>query len=67
MVIFINDEKKVIESGATLLRLLQLNDLLQKKGIAVALNGGVVSRSNWNNVELKENDKILIISATRGG
>ncbi|MFA8343053.1 MAG: sulfur carrier protein ThiS [Rhodothermaceae bacterium] len=67
MIIFINDEKQTVESGVDLSQLLHLNDLSEKKGIAVALNGSVVSRSNWNKTELKENDKILIISATRGG
>lgn len=64
-VLFNNEE---LESKATtLLELLTEKDLDKKRGIAVALNNEVISRSNWNKTELKDNDKILIITATQGG
>tara|TARA_B100000809_G_scaffold119529_1_gene117777 strand:+ start:9134 stop:9337 length:204 start_codon:yes stop_codon:yes gene_type:complete len=40
---------------------------VESKGIAIALNHTVISKSEWNNVLLKENDSILIIKATQGG
>lgn len=67
MTIFINDEKKVIESGTTLSQLLKVNNLSEKKGLAIALNGSVVSKTNWHNTLLNEDDKVLLISATQGG
>ena len=42
-------------------------NLLNKKGIAIAVNEFVVSKANWTNFKLTENDKILIITATQGG
>lgn len=35
--------------------------------VAVALNGTVVSKSNWDSTILKKNDNILIIKAFYGG
>ena len=43
----------------------QLN--LVSKGIAVAINDEVVPKTDWQNFELKENDEVLIITATQGG
>mgnify|MGYP002712240043 CR=1 FL=1 len=40
---------------------------ISSKGIAVAVNGSVVSKSEWQNVKIKENDNIIIITATQGG
>jgi len=37
------------------------------KGIAVALNETIVSKTLWSETHLKPNDKILIITATQGG
>ncbi len=36
-------------------------------GVAVALNGVVVRRSEWENAALKESDEIEIIRAVQGG
>jgi len=36
-------------------------------GIAVAINTEVIPRNQWETVELKNNDHILIIEATQGG
>ena len=41
--------------------------MLEKKGIAVAVNNVVVAKNAWSGFELKENDKILVIKASQGG
>lgn len=38
-----------------------------KKGIAVALNQSVIPKSEWEQTPIKENDNILVITATQGG
>jgi sulfur carrier protein len=48
-------------------QLLQELDLLESKGIAVAVNNKVVPKINWNAFQLTENDTITIIRATQGG
>jgi len=65
MNIFINDKLQVVEA-------VNAYDLLQEmgieqQGIALALNQEVVLKHKWQNTTLKENDKILIFTATAGG
>ena len=36
-------------------------------GIAVAINENIITKSDWNSTQLKNNDEILIIKATQGG
>mgnify|MGYP005994231437 CR=1 FL=1 len=40
---------------------------ISTKGIAVAVNTNIVAKSEWGNKQLKENDNIIIITATQGG
>lgn len=49
-----------------------LSDILKEKkitqnGIAVAVNEKVISKTEWEKFQLKENDSVLIIKATQGG
>jgi sulfur carrier protein len=37
------------------------------KGIAVAINQTIVSKSNWAVYVLKQGDQVMIIKATQGG
>ncbi|MFI5084534.1 MAG: sulfur carrier protein ThiS [Actinomycetales bacterium] len=36
-------------------------------GVAVALNGGIVPRSQWQGTELQANDDVEIVTAVQGG
>lgn len=50
----------------TLLTLMQeLN--MPDRGVAVAVNNGIVQRSDWGSYSLSENMKITIIKAACGG
>lgn len=40
---------------------------LQTGGIAVAINGQIVSRDNWTTTLIKENDIMEIVHAVSGG
>lgn len=39
----------------------------QLKGVAVALNQSVIPKSLWPTTQLKNNDNILLLTATQGG
>jgi sulfur carrier protein len=67
MIVFLNKESAEIEAGSTLESLLKSKGLDAIKGAAVAVNENVAPRKQWAEIKLMENDKILIISATRGG
>jgi sulfur carrier protein len=61
-----NGEKISIQV-AFLGELLQEKGLMEKTGMAVAINSTVVSKSKWAATELQENDEILLITAAAGG
>ncbi len=68
MKIRINGEEKTIHGPKSLSGL--INDELsssESKGIAVAVNSRVVSKQNWENTILDENDEIEIVRAVQGG
>lgn len=66
MVIFINDEQSDVSNEALLSDVIgNLN--LETKGLAIAVNNAIVQQQSWNSTHLKENDQVLIISATKGG
>jgi len=61
------NSKPIITGSKSLGELLGEYHLSNKTGIAVALNSSVVTRAEWSKTDLKENDQILIITATQGG
>jgi sulfur carrier protein len=65
-IIFNNQTRPVKEHTSIQL---VLKDFLgdAQKGIAVAVNETVVPKGQWENYELKDNDKVLVIRATQGG
>ena len=67
MNITINKEPKIIGTDSGLLQLLIDIQLIDQKGVAIAVNDQVITKSNWEQFQLKENDKITIIKATQGG
>jgi len=67
MTITINKEPKTIGTDSGLLQLLKDIKLTDQKGVAIAVNDQVITRNNWEQFQLKENDKIIIIKATQGG
>lgn len=67
MNIFIHDESCAVAEASSLGTVLAGRDLLDKRGIAVAVNNQVISRRLWPDHPLRENDRIIIITATQGG
>jgi sulfur carrier protein len=37
------------------------------RGVAVAVNGEVVPRSSWTTVELRDGDRVEVLTAAQGG
>jgi len=67
MTITVNDEVQSLEDISSLHDLLQSMALLEKTGIAVAVNESVVTRNAWPECALSESDRVTIIQATQGG
>ncbi len=67
MIVYLNDEQIELRGEVSLYSLLEEKGFCQKKGIAVAVNNQVISAANWQSELLSDNDKVLVISATKGG
>ena len=67
MHVVLNDTSIELSNNSSVIALLEAINLLGKNGIAIAINNEVVPKSDWENFRLKDNDKILLITATQGG
>jgi sulfur carrier protein len=65
--ILVNDRPQALAAGATVAGLVQELGLAGRKGVAVAINGAVVARSEWPAQALAPDDRVLVIQATQGG
>ncbi len=68
MKIIINGQEKNINEETNLYDLmiyLKINN--DKPGIAIAKNNDVISKIEWKDTKLKEDDRIEIIQAVQGG
>jgi sulfur carrier protein len=64
-VIVNNNSQSIKEESSVQTMAAQLK--IESKGIAIAINQTVISKSDWSIIQLKENDNITIIKATQGG
>lgn len=67
MEVQINQQQTTVPDNTVLHQVLDDQGLAHSKGIAVAVNNTVVSRTDWKTYVLQSNDKIMIIRATQGG
>ncbi len=68
MTIYVNGEQETVEEDITLEEFLKLKRISKEdKGIAVALNDDVVSKSEWASRKLEDGARIEIVRAVQGG
>jgi sulfur carrier protein len=67
LAIHVNDKPRALAGSGTVLALIRELGLEGRKGVAVAVNGGVVPRSAWPVQALADGDRVLVIQATQGG
>lgn len=67
--ITLNGASSTVADHATVSELLRGMDLdpSNPKGIAVAVNDEVVPKSTWRSRELREKDRVEVITARQGG
>jgi sulfur carrier protein len=63
----VNGRPQPLAAGATVFSLMRELGFVERKGVAVAVNGDVVSRSEWTERPLAADDSVLVIQATQGG
>lgn len=66
MKIEINGDPKDLQNPTSLEQLIQ-ELLTDTKGMAVAINNQVIPKTEWAETNLKNLDKVLLITATQGG
>ncbi len=63
----VNINNKSTDVNATSLQELATELSLPEKGVAVAVNNRMVTRAEWNQTAINENDNIVVIKAVCGG
>jgi sulfur carrier protein len=64
----VNGEPRELGSGATVATVVEMLDVAPgARGVAVALDGEVVSRGRWADTPLSEGATVEIVSAIGGG
>ncbi len=68
MKVTVNGESRRLPPGATVASVVELLDVAPgARGVAVALDGEVVTRSRWGATELREGSRIEVLAAIGGG
>ena len=68
MKITVNGEQRDITlASATVADILDALDVQPRRGIAVARNGRVVPRSEWETEPVEDGDAVEVVRATQGG
>ncbi len=62
-----NEEHQLSSDNCTLTDILRDKNIFAEKGVAVAVNNEIISKSSWDRHVLRENDNLLIITAAQGG
>jgi sulfur carrier protein len=64
----VNGESRRLPDGSTIAGVVELLAApLAARGVAVALDGEVVSRSRWADTELREGSLVEVVAAIGGG
>jgi sulfur carrier protein len=68
MNIIVNGEPRELPAGATVASVIEMLDVAPgARGVAVALDGEVVSRSSWPQTRVKDGALIEVVAAIQGG
>jgi sulfur carrier protein len=68
MNVTINGEPRRVEPGATVASVVEMLDVAPgARGVAVALDGEVVTRSRWPDTELRDGAAVEVVAAIGGG
>jgi sulfur carrier protein len=64
----VNGEPREIGAGATVATVVEMLDVAPGgRGVAVALDGEVVSRGRWADTQLSEGSQVEVLAAIGGG
>jgi sulfur carrier protein len=68
MNVTVNGTPREVGTGATVASVVEMLDVAPgARGVAVALDGEVVSRGRWADTELSEGSMVEVVAAIQGG
>lgn len=67
MRVSLNGSEHALPDGASVTDAIDSLDMADATGVAVAVDGTVIPRSQWNEVRLFANQKIEVVRAVQGG
>jgi sulfur carrier protein len=68
MIVTVNGERRELPAGATVASVVELLEVSPgARGVAVALDGEVVTRSRWPDTALADGSRIEVVAAIQGG
>jgi sulfur carrier protein len=68
VIVTVNGERRELPASATVASVVQSLDVSPgARGVAVALDGEVVSRSRWGDTELVDGARVEVVAAIQGG
>jgi sulfur carrier protein len=68
LTITVNGESRDMPTGATVATVVELFAAApQGRGVAVALEGEVVPRTDWSQTQLSDGDRVEVVAAVQGG
>lgn len=68
MRVVVNGEPRTLDAGSTVATVVALLDVGPgARGVAVALDGEVVTRSAWDETQLRDGARLEVLSAIQGG
>jgi sulfur carrier protein len=68
LTITVNGESRDLPSGATIESVVELLSAApQGRGVAVAVGGEVVPRTDWSQTQLSDGDQVEVVAAVQGG
>ena len=67
MIVELNGERRELEAGASVALAVTLAGGTEVSGVAVAVDGEVVPRSEWDRTELRDGQAVEIVAAVQGG
>jgi sulfur carrier protein len=67
MKVWVNGEEAEIAPGKGFDPILETLHIPDPRGVAIAVDGEVVPRGNWDQVELEEGQRVEIVRAVQGG
>jgi sulfur carrier protein len=68
VIVTVNGERRQVAASATVASVIESMDVTPgARGVAVALDGEVVTRSRWSDTELADGARIEVVAAIGGG